>query len=72
MECIQTKTVTVLPKDKPWFHSKLQLYKEKLKQGPIFNRSLSNLKSYRKQRNHMNNLKIKHTKEHFFVKINGI
>ncbi|PJE78013.1 hypothetical protein CI610_03058 [invertebrate metagenome] len=73
-ECIPTRTVTIRSNDKPWFDSTLR--KEIRKRNRLLklyksDRSDRNLSNFRKQRNHVNNLK-KRTKELFYVDINGI
>ncbi|XP_021364976.1 uncharacterized protein LOC110457857 [Mizuhopecten yessoensis] len=73
-QCIPTKTITIRPTDKPWFNSELRReIRKRVRYLKIFknNRTDNNHDRFRRQRNHVNNLK-KRTKELFYANINRL
>ena len=59
-ECIPEKTVTIRPKDKPWFDSTLRKTirkRDRLRNIALKYKRESDLSKYRKIRNQVNNMK---------------
>ena len=66
---IPTRVVTIRPNDKPWFNSDLRREmrkKDRWGRSAIKKNSLAIYEKYRKQRNHVNNLK-KTTKQQYYI-----
>ena len=72
-ETIPTKDVTIRPNDKPWFNS--QLRREMRKRDRLRKKAKTgnqyHVNKYKKQRNHVNNLK-KTTKQEFYAEAYGL
>ena len=71
---IPRKSVTIRPNDKPWFTSELRLEirkRDRLRKKARSSNSLIVYENYRKQRNHVNNLK-KATKQSFYLDVHGL
>ncbi|MEW8548488.1 MAG: reverse transcriptase family protein [Candidatus Thiodiazotropha sp.] len=65
--CIPSKKVLIRPNDKPWFTSELRYnirLRDRLRNRAFQTGKISDLNRYKKQRNHVNNMK-KYAKENF-------
>ena len=72
--CVPQKEVTIRLKDKVWFNFELRREirkRDRLRKLARRSNSDSNINKYKKQRNHVNNLK-KHAKEQFYFNVNTI
>ena len=71
---IPKKKVTIRPNDKPWFNSELRKEirkRDRLRKRALKSNSLAIYENYRKQRNHVNNLK-KTAKQSYFIELHGL
>ena len=72
--CVPQKEVTIRLNDKVWFNSELRREirkRDRLRKLARRSNSDSNINKYKKQRNHVNNLK-KHAKEQFYFNVNTL
>jgi hypothetical protein len=70
-ECIPEKTITIRPKDKPWFDSILRKYiriRNRLRKKALLSNVDTDWSKYRKVRNKVNNLK-KHALKNYYDNI---
>ena len=71
---IPTRVVTIRPNDKPWFNSELRREirkRDRLRKQAIKKNSTAIYEKYRKQRNHVNNVK-KAIKQAYYIDLYGL
>ena len=71
---IPTRVVTIRPNDKPWFNSELRRKirkRDRLRKQAIKKNSTAIYEKYRKQRNHVNNVK-KAIKQAYYIDLYGL